>query len=322
MRQPKIFPNSLILVAFFFLGIASCKSTQVGETTLTPTESVNEPTSTIIPPTNTATKIPERKSTSTATPTFISASATPTPTESLVQITPLEPAQAEIVISELFQDETCDLPCWWTIIPGSTNWQEAHLLLGPIATKFSLLGEAIPPTGMAYFFFNSINWPDLAVGLTIKNSAVDSLSIERPNTPLSEILRDSGEPSEIWISTVRFSPNAGDNQVPFEVVLFYPELGFFTESVGIGTIVEGTITGCFAEVSKIRIWAVEEILSFDETEFGPNLNGPDRKILPLDEATNLTVSDFLIFFQENQTPICIETPQNIWLGPFGETPEP
>ena len=79
----------------------------------TPTYSVN-------------TSIPSETARSLPTSTVIPESIfTPIPTLAIAE-------QEDYLLKLLSENENCDLPCWWTIEPGTTIWQDAVKIFGPL----------------------------------------------------------------------------------------------------------------------------------------------------------------------------------------------
>ncbi len=121
-----------LLFILLFMGCQSKETTDVvAQSTPTVPTGINLPTATIKPVTITATRQ------STATRIAITATLIPSPMPTLS----LE--EKEIVTSELYKTNgNCELPCWWGIVPGETEWQTAKLLLNSVATELSTSAES------------------------------------------------------------------------------------------------------------------------------------------------------------------------------------
>ena len=66
------------------------------------------------------------------------------PTSTKTILPTLEPTQAILLVEDLLVNNAgCKLPCWWGIIPGTTEWNEAKQFLQTFAIDFQeLTGES------------------------------------------------------------------------------------------------------------------------------------------------------------------------------------
>jgi hypothetical protein len=221
----------------------------------------------------------------------------------------------------------CILPCWWGITPGKTTWADAEVFLSGFASKI-LIGT--PPKGFstgAVFFALPDKFKTYMLdvsfqgeGETIQKMDISGLGTA-PFYSVANILRTVGQPKEVWIQTYSLVPRPSD-PVPFLLLLFYPQQGVLV-SYGhdSGQLLRHTVRACEQFDPSLMLWEVGQELTLSDAMqmFDFQLEGPIR---PLQEATGMEVSTFYKTFKDAPGPICLETPKKLWLGPYGETPEP
>lgn len=261
-------------------------------------------------PTTTQESIPPTMTTMpTATP--ILATTTPTPQPTLTR------AEKEAIVTELYKTNAgCELPCWWGIIPGETDWNTAKLLLERVAIEINTSAESksdqlysvdvdIPvPAEISQYDF-------LRQYFIVHNGIVTNIRPELPDRMLwiniSQILSMYGDPSEIWIDTYGTSYGEID---PFRLVLFYPEKGFLVRYFDDADFINNYVVGCFGGYfGAIHIWAPELGLTFNEAL---NVNYSPQYYKPLEEVTELDIETFYQAHLDPNTEICIETPIELW----------
>lgn len=264
----------------------------------TTTSVVNvEKTSDLVPnPTASATVALE-----TATSTIVVATLTPLPT--------LEGEELELAVAELLANPmNCDVPCWWGAIPGVTNISEIKHAVSPYnfdIYEYEEGGEVVHlrlgigyveeqgdfEVRIAYNFFHSI-----LVGLTAYSP------------PISEILVKYNQPDEVWLSAMN-DPREEHPKVWLNIVYLYK--GMAASYVVDRYLQDNTAAGCFdgEETGRLRLVPPNSAVSHED--FSP-LFSEDRRYLPLEEATDLTMADFMQRFTDPTQPQCIETPAELW----------
>jgi hypothetical protein len=168
---------------------------------------------------------PEASATRTGTAT-ITITPTRTNTPTLIPTLPLEEAMARI--AEL--EETnggCEYPCYWGITPGVTTWEDARLILAPIAEYIELEGVR----NHRYMYW--INTTDGVIEpegyrhgfeIFVFEHVVEKIVFYKA-LPLDGILRFFGPPSEVLYAVAEGS----NDYTSFEFYLLYPEQGMIIE---------------------------------------------------------------------------------------------
>jgi hypothetical protein len=245
------------------------------------------------------------------TPIPVSETSTPLPTFTLEQA-------RSYVLDLLNTNGNCRLPCWWGIIPGHTNWQEASRVLKTFSIHFSvypiqdgLYAEVSFPTPMevpyAYELFQSyLIIDDVVQEIEVYNYDFAS------HYYLPEFLKTYGQPEEIWIRTEQPGVRSSG---PFELVLFYPSQGILMNTPGGDGSIEGNIIrNCLRNMNWpfLYLWSPEQQKTFIEAE-QQYLTYPDSTFfLSLFEATGMTVEEFYENFIDPETAVCLETPLDLW----------
>ncbi|MCL4264533.1 MAG: hypothetical protein KJ069_15020 [Anaerolineae bacterium] len=256
---------------------------------------------------------------------------TPTalPTETPGILPTLSPDEAKSLVLELTQgDQDCLLPCFWGIMPGETEWQNAEAFLSTFAYRVSY-GAAEgtfsdAPVGDSFIAWMSLFLPEMSstpfsYAFDVQDgivTMVDAAILPVSNNTLSTILNEYGQPTEIWLLTAN-APM--DDVLGFSLTLYYAQHHFILEyNNWDGEIIDGKVRGCLSGEESLRLvtWSPEEELTFAETVEG--LHRPRRPIiydLPLEEATGMSVDAFYETFKNSTEPICLETPTELWPGP-------
>lgn len=228
----------------------------------------------------------------------------------------LSPDDSFARLQDLLKDNGgCRLPCWWGIVPGTTTWKEAESFL----STFNDLGDA---GGSDDFFAVEahLRLPrekgTLSHTYYIKNNVVVGITAYvfdwSPFLFLSKILTEYGPPDEIFIRTFRNSENGSQ---PYQIDLFYAELGILLEYSGgdLNTIDE-KLVNCFEDLYSpfVYIWSPDKpITSTEAIDTYLNIEAMPYPI-PLEDATGMDVITFYEAFRNAENPACLETPRDIW----------
>ncbi len=306
----------LICGLLFILLFMGCQSkgtiAVVAQSTPTVPTRINLPTATIKPVTTTATRQ------STATRIVITATLIPSP------VPTLSLAEKEIVTSELYKTNgNCELPCWWGIVPGKTEWKTAELFLNTFTTEIStgsylksdpkFVVEAYMPVTED---LSEINL--LTQSYSVNDGVIEIIHPERPRGTskiftISEILNTFDRPTEVWIDTIGVT--FGD-YFPFRITLFYPEKGILVRYFDDAGFSDDHLTGCPQDHSgKLTLWATELNLTFAEALNGTRGLGTfgEQYNKPLEEVTEMDVEAFYQTYLDPDTETCIETSAELWM---------
>lgn len=276
-------------------------------------------TRTLIP----GTQMPSPTPTLTSTP-----SPTPVPTDQpTVTETPIAiptPPGTSLTEQVLWLYETnngCQLPCWWGITPGQTEWSIAEEFLNrfdeDIYSTSSTPGRAyygvLIPLPTKVF---GEDWSEL--GIVVQNGVINHIRtrVSMSNTPpgyltqytLSTFLTTYGQPAEVWLSTY----SAPYSDLPFQVVLFYPALGI-AASYGSNGIKQGEVVSACPQqglVGFLSLWDPSLALTFEEVKSSAAVYNVD--FLSLEDSTEMDVTTFYETFKNPDNSTCLETPAHLW----------
>lgn len=331
MKSHKILSSANIIIITAFFALIGCTTTTpmptvVGEAiTLvhTSTATLVLPTQTSLPVTLTPSIIPTLTPAPSSTPTSTS-TMQPTATE-IPNAIPTPPGEnaTEQVLWLLETNNGCQLPCWWGIIPGETEWEVAEQFFNtfvsniPAASNPQLINYSpqIPlPTEVFEIAYTS---PIYSVRDSIVDEILTDVSIG-DSTPsayltsylLSTFLTTYGQPEEIWLSTYRASFEEGD--LPFFVILIYPNQGIIALYDDNGKRLENVVQGCPQRnpVSILKLWSPHSSLTFEQIIEGSSALRKDY--LPLKQATEMSVTTFYETFKNPDNTTCLHTPANLW----------
>lgn len=304
MRQIKF--RSLLISFVFSLSLLGCASTDSSKGLLTMTSESPLATSSENEP-------------SVVSNTPIS-SETLTPLPTLATVT-LNPQDAHSELQDLFEDNGgCQLPCYWTIVPGETLWQDASVFL-------SSLGRIYGPGGTAKVASYSVvskgvdkTIGDIAPIFWVENGAVKAIGVNSSwvrqdfDYSLSGLLKTFGEPEEVWIRPIAES---SDDQPFYYLVLLYPSKGILVNLLGNAERQDQYLVVCPQDIfsrspfpPQLLLWDPKIHLTFDQ--FGKRLIDDDlgwvmSEYRPLQEVSTdkLTNLEFYDTYTEPNTKTCI-----------------
>jgi len=203
----------------------------------------------------------------------------------------------------------CDVPCWWGAVPGTTTIDEVQHTIAPYNFEifeydYEDKGKQFNVLSLGIGFNEESNDFKIRMGYTFSNSILFNVSAY--SSSISEILVKYGQPDEIWLET-GFTPIP----IPFRLNMIYLEKSMAFGYVTDGDVQSGMFKGCFTneESSRLRLLAPNTATSYKDF---PIIFEEDRRYLPLEEATDLTMAEFMQQFSDPNQPQCIETPIELW----------
>lgn len=272
-------------------------------------------------PTNTAqptfTIIPTRDlSTSTITPIN---TMRPTPKLTLT----LHPEDIMATLDAFSSDvSNCRLPCWFGIIPGKTDFDEAFRILASLGKhKWVYYPGDFPSANIDEDFeTHTFITPskkkyegraELTHYVSIVNDLVAKIETEA-FLSLPQALEELGMPTNIWVRLNISLGEDGPPPFPFGIGLYYEE-----ENIGIeyfvinGTPVGEKIQACISDTAVILIGTNEIPITYDSFNL---INGYETQPT-LKEALGLSIETFYENYKDAKTDICFQTPYDIWSSP-------
>lgn len=267
-----------------------------------------------------ATKTPPATPDSTPTITVspVPASATPHPIP-----TPPGDEATEQVLWLFETNNGCQLPCWWGITPGETEWSTAEEFFNTFvpsvyissSTPDQVVYEPVIPLPTTVFAEERMN-----LGVVVRNGIVEYINsrVSIGNTPpgylttylLPEFLGAYGQPAEVWLST--YPAAFENNELPFVIVLFYPEQGIAVLYFAFGSREGEIVRGCPQQgpASFLSLWHAPLNYAFADIQKRAAVYNAD--FLALEEATALDVNTFYETFKDADNTTCLETPAALW----------
>ncbi|MBM3152746.1 MAG: hypothetical protein FJZ96_11205 [Chloroflexi bacterium] len=232
--------------------------------------------------------------------------------------------EIEAAVLELMSNNGgCSLPCWWGIAPGKSTWESVNsflfeldhtIYLGGYFNDYLIAYYGIPVSeqysalGVIEIRIHYQN--DIATAINI--GSFEGFSIYH----MSRLLEMYGQPDEVWLHTYR---SFLDIDPPMDVVLLYKDQGILAlyPSSEEDIIDDTIIRGCFSTSPILYLWASGNPKTFREAAdtFGLDYYKWDKPIMPLKEATGMTVETFYETYRDPANDPCIETPRDLWPDP-------
>ena len=274
----------------------------------------------------------------TFTDTIIS---TPTLSEPIL-ITPtpfptLSPSDAELLVSNLLKDNNdCVFPCWWGFIPGKTDttsfksfiyslggfagpWQDENGVYFYI--EFPVEEKLIHLRGGGYFDDEKryIEWIkvfteiDREIDGGYETLYGDQLYFDYfMRYSIANLLSTYGEPSNILVYVI-------DSWWPLSLILYYEESSIFVDFQMPAHQSGDQYKACPSEaIAHLWLWSsdkhysISEVLLELDSLYKIQYLGPAKGYVPIEDATGLTISDFMQIFSNPANTSCILLPTTLW----------
>ena len=263
---------------------------------------------------------PRSTYTPTPRPTVPTIAPPPFPTPALPTVTPPPTLTAEeqrALVRELMQTNGgCELPCWWGIVPGQSDWQG-------VRERFRGYGLR----GNDYFVFmfmrpGQVYDSKIKIKFTVRDEVVESIEVsgqwlsstseyfaqDWQRYSLDNVLNRYGQPSQVLIALLVGAESSG-----YDLFLLYDHLGIAINYGGSATIIQVEpllIRACpqHDEVSGITLWLqspqqgtplLQRTLTPDEMSY----------FRSLEEVTGMSVETFYETFKNPESEVCLEGPE-------------
>lgn len=267
-------------------------------------------------------------------PQVISTKAITTATS--VPILPIEEAQLKF-LNLLSNNNGCQLPCLWRIMPGESSFEEAQAILAPLGSiaDFTAFESGIGSISPSFthdglelytvidFITNSDNetvnrilFRAEAHKLLTQGGYEDIFDSEFFGEKVSaytlaHVLTEQGVPASVMLATFG-GPLTRSGTGGFDILLLYPDQGILanykTQMHLFGSMVRGCPTNAHIQM---ELYPPGKPDSFFEglrsTDWSMRMN----EYKPLEEVTSMTVQEFYDTFLQ-PTHKCIETPAELW----------
>jgi len=211
-------------------------------------------------------------------------------------------------------NDGCELPCWWGIVPGRSEWQ-------------AVLNRFIAYGGFAFEIPHPTRSYDYMLDLSLdhQNGVVQSIHVMSFITPggksdhfsqdwhrysLDQVLTRYGQPSQVML---KLSPNPPGPYYPYSLFVFYDHLGILIRYSG--SAIPGEpfrICPKLEEVEHLNLWlqppgegpSLLELANLDRAVLA--------QMLPLEQATGMDIQTFYETFREAEAAVCLESPAEVW----------
>lgn len=257
------------------------------------------------PPANTVTKLVTFTPLPTAT---VQSIQTPLPT--------LNSQNPSIAVKDLLEkNSNCQLPCWWGVIPGRTNWESAKNALSPIANNVYESTTANQDLTIVTMFFPA-PYPlpgEFRQVYRVKNNLVDRIEILPQH--FSKYSLPNGLLQEFGIPEMIFLGGSIEQPQNFQLILYYPGQGIFAlYSNELHPFQQQEVLNvCFteSEIAYVDLFLWDPAESFSET-LDYVFKQYSRPFYEIESVTELTISEFTDLFLSSGQSGCFHSPSSFW----------
>ena len=234
------------------------------------------------------------------------------------QIPTLSSQEKILVLESMFlESEICDLPCWWDITPGFSDWESTIMKFERLSqfvtyttpeNKYDQVGFSI---GVVPAYANEYFGIGIIKSVDSKNvEAIIISGLESDSFSLSYFFERLGVPDQIYLSTYY---ETWMEYRPFSVDVYYESEGVLLSYSTNGTVNEEFIQGCFGDKpDSIRLWQGDDSKDYvsKAESLGWNFVGVEFP-MRLEDATGMTNNEFYDQFRLSGTA-CLQTERAIW----------
>lgn len=277
---------------------------------------------------------PEPPTRTSPTPSPVLATHTPYPPPPTSTLAPALPPDQEraFVVGMLETNGGCELPCWWGITPGETDWQTVRSLFASLGKRTNDIPYSDGTIGHGSRNFE-VSHPEhldhleyyVAHTFVERDGRVQSVEVKcevfRDATSeqfardwhrysLDQVLTRYGLPSQVMLE---LWPNPPEPYYPYRLFVFYEHLGILIEYEGPAIPGEPfRICPVFEQVNYLRLWLQSPERGIPLLQLA-NLDPLEQaQMLPLEEATGMDIQTFYETFRQAGTTACLESPAEIW----------
>lgn len=241
---------------------------------------------------------------------------TPMPVENLITFTPEEVVvhtlptlsvvdSAEIVNDLLLYNGGCKLPCFWGVVPGTTEWNTAKAFLQTFAEIREGKHYSIKVRESEYHHTSLIEF-------NVEKNVIIEITVGLPftrNFTIEKVLTDYGKPDEVYLLTYRNSPT---NPIPSFLILSYQHQGILAQyEFESQKVNDNDFLICSQPIGP-SLWLRSPQKMLSDLEINQSVFGEEPSLIlqKIDEVSDITIEKFYNEFKENSA--CFYTPINIW----------
>ncbi len=245
---------------------------------------------------------------------------TPVPPASTPYPTLTADQERAFVVEMLETNGGCELPCWWSITPGKTTWQDVRDQLGlyyghgipqPDGVHYEAVYGGAPHTKPLFGYYIALEFTELGgtvqsiqvISEVDRNAQASHFVQDWRHYSLNQVLGRYGIPSQVRMHIV---PEIEPGASPYYTLgLGYDHLGFYILYLGPAVSEPPVMRVCprFGEVTGI-------ILYLQSPQPGEPVLSDDTPTL--EEATGMDVETFYETFKNADSDVCLESPAEMW----------
>lgn len=235
---------------------------------------------------------------------------------------PTLPADEEyaLVLDLLQNNAGCRLPCWWGFTPGETTWQTAlefFLSLGKSPAAYQDSQGTVNYTVQFRVPEQIDREGYIQQHYVVRNNIIEMIVAdpgESQNYTLPQLLAAYGQPTEVWVSTFSAVADQDNGELPFFLLLHYPQQGIWAEYIGFAHKSGDQIPLCpqYARV-LLRLLEPNRKASFEDlTAVGELSLEEALRFRPFKEVTDWSIEQFYQTFIKPGSRVCPATPADLW----------
>ena len=265
---------------------------------------------------------------------IVTEASTITPSPIFTPLPTLTTGEQDNYVRSLLKDNPrCQLPCWWSISPGKTSWDETEGFLNFLGVTvgqtelesgvnhhWTLFKEELSELNLSFIEEDAPNGivDTILVGSNFsgRQDQQDFESMWESYSP-REVMRIYGVPSRVLLSTTGIIGLGDSGKHGYIVWIFYDQLGFMIRYDG--TVADLPTYHFCLELKE----GAEDINRIDLMLQNPSNPLPlerDDNILTTDpsramsiqDAAGISVEEFYRLFTQDDKPACFDTPHDIW----------
>ena len=242
--------------------------------------------------------------TATASPTVVALpTLTPAPT--------FTPNERQALVQEMLKTNGgCDLPCWWGIVPGQTDWQTAKgRFIAYGGSVFDVTRSTLP---FEYRISHSFVQRDgvvesIQVMVEVHGGITpDQFATDWKRYSLDRVLTRYGVPAQVWLFLEPSTePGSSSN---YGLTVAYGDLGVLIYYEGAATISETRTQACPRMQNVVLMLFQLQQPNTTASNNQPAFPSGKPFVHTLEEATGMSLDTFYKTFKSDNNQTCLDLP--------------
>ncbi len=213
--------------------------------------------------------------------------------------------EKQALVRKMLQDNGgCELPCWWGIVPGQTDWQILRNRFTTYGGTFFNVPSTPPVDYDIFHSFTQQNGIVKSIQVTGEARGGDRFAKDWQRYSLDQVLTRYGVPSQVWLFlNPAVEPGSGPNY-GLTVAYDQPEVSIYFEGPA---SIKGAKTHICPLFKQVRLMMLQLGPITQSTSGAPSIFPEGNPFVQsLEEATGMSLETFHETFMNSNSRACLD----------------